>query len=49
MFLLEEAGVAVVPGAAYGLSPFFRMSIATALETIEGGCRRIAIAVAGLR
>jgi aspartate aminotransferase len=45
MFLLEEAGVAVVPGAAYGLSPFFRMSIATALETIEDGCRRIAMAV----
>ena len=48
MFLLEQAGVAVVAGTAYGLSPFFRMSIATALETLEEGCARIAAAVATL-
>ena len=49
MFLLEEAGVAVVAGSAYGLSPFFRMSIATGQDTIEEGCRRIRTAVASLR
>ena len=33
MYLLESVGVAVVAGAAYGLSPYFRLSIATSLET----------------
>ncbi len=28
-YLLEEAHVAVVPGSAFGLSPFFRISYAT--------------------
>lgn len=48
MYLLESQGVAVVAGTAYGLAPFFRMSIATALETLEEGCSRIATAVAAL-
>ena len=48
MFMLEQAGVAVVAGAAYGLSPFFRMSIATSLENLEEGCRRMADAVSVL-
>ncbi|MDO7928009.1 aspartate transaminase [Pseudomonas sp. KFB-139] len=48
MYLLESQGVAVVAGTAYGLAPFFRMSIATALETLEQGCSRIATAVAAL-
>ena len=48
MYLLEGVGVAVIAGVAYGVSPYFRMSIATSLETIEEGCRRIAKAVAGL-
>ena len=34
MHLLESAGVAVVAGAAYGLSPYFRVSIATSIETL---------------
>jgi aspartate aminotransferase len=49
MFLLEHGGVAVVPGTAYGLSPYFRLSIATSIEVLEDGCRRIAAAVAALR
>jgi aspartate aminotransferase len=49
MYLLESEGVAVVAGTAYGLSPYFRLSIATAIETLEEGCTRIARAVAALR
>jgi len=39
--LLEETGVAVVHGAAFGLSPFFRISYATAEKTLEEACKRI--------
>lgn len=49
MFLLEHGGVAVVAGAAYGLSPYFRMSIATSLDILQDGCARIEAAVASLR
>jgi len=49
MYLLESEGVAVVAGTAYGLSPYFRLSIATSIETLEEGCKRIARAVAALR
>jgi aspartate aminotransferase len=49
MYLLESEGVAVVAGTAYGLSPYFRLSIATSIETLEEGCTRIARAVAALR
>jgi aspartate aminotransferase len=48
MYLLESEGVAVVAGAAYGLSPYFRLSIATSIETLDEGCKRIARAVAAL-
>ncbi|OZI68657.1 aminotransferase class I/II-fold pyridoxal phosphate-dependent enzyme [Bordetella genomosp. 1] len=48
MFLLDEAGVAVLDGGAYGLSPYLRLSFATDLATIEEGCRRIAAACARL-
>ncbi|MCY1371347.1 hypothetical protein D9M69_584860 [compost metagenome] len=41
MFLLDTAGVAVLDGAAYGLSPYLRLSFATSMENIEEGCRRI--------
>lgn len=40
-YLLEEAGVAVVHGAAFGLDPYFRISYATATELLEEACRRI--------
>ena len=49
MYLLESQGVAVVAGTAYGLAPFFRMSIATDITTLDEGCSRIAAAVATLR
>jgi aspartate aminotransferase len=39
--LLEETGVAVVFGAAFGLSPNFRISYATADETLREACSRI--------
>ena len=39
--LLDEEGVAVVHGAAFGLSPFFRLSYACSNEQLEEACRRI--------
>lgn len=48
LYLLESEGVAVVAGTAYGLSPYFRMSIATSIEILDEGCKRIARAVARL-
>jgi aspartate aminotransferase len=39
--LLDEEGVAVVHGAAFGLSPFFRISYATSNALLEEACRRI--------
>jgi aspartate aminotransferase len=39
--LLEREGVALVFGAAFGLSPFFRISYATSNENLEEACRRI--------
>ncbi|BCH22300.1 pyridoxal phosphate-dependent aminotransferase [Mesorhizobium sp. L-8-3] len=41
MWLLEEAGVAAVPGSAFGLAPYFRISFATATEKLEAACTRI--------
>ncbi len=39
--LLEEKGVAVVFGAAFGLSPNFRVSYATSDEALKEACTRI--------
>jgi aspartate aminotransferase len=39
--LLADEGVAVVHGAAFGLSPFFRISYATGIKALEEACRRI--------
>ena len=39
--LLETEGVAVVFGEAFGLSPFFRISYATANTVLEEACSRI--------
>ena len=38
---LMDHGVAVVVGAAYGMSPYFRMSIATEMPSLEEACRRM--------
>jgi aspartate aminotransferase len=47
--LLEETGVAVVFGAAFGLSPNFRVSYATSETVLEEACRRIQSFCAGLK
>jgi aspartate aminotransferase len=47
-FLLDEARVAVVPGAAFGLDSFVRISYATSMERLHEGIRRIEAAVAKL-
>jgi aspartate aminotransferase len=39
--LLEAEGVSVVFGAAFGLSPFFRISYATSNALLEDACTRI--------
>jgi aspartate aminotransferase len=41
IYLLEEVGVASIHGAAYGMSPYFRLSIATGTDVIEEACNRI--------
>lgn len=48
-YLLEAVGVAVVHGAAFGLSPHFRISYATGYETLEKACARIQEACAAVR
>jgi aspartate aminotransferase len=47
--LLEEGHVATVFGAAFGMSPYLRISYATDEAALAEGCRRIASFVAGLR
>jgi aspartate aminotransferase len=47
--LLNDEGVAVVFGAAFGLSPFFRISYATSTEVLEDACGRIQRFCGGLR
>ncbi len=48
LFFLREAGVAVIDGGSYGLSPYVRFSFATATEVIEQGMDRLAAAVGAL-
>jgi aspartate aminotransferase len=47
--LLEEQHVATVFGAAFGMSPYLRISYATDDATLEAGCARIAAFVSALR
>ena len=47
--LLEEQHVATVFGAAFGMSPYLRLSYATDDDSLRAGCARIAAFVAGLR
>ncbi|HZS81494.1 MAG TPA: pyridoxal phosphate-dependent aminotransferase, partial [Stellaceae bacterium] len=47
-YLLEAEGVAVVQGAAFGLSPHFRISYATSTEALKEACTRIQRACAAL-
>jgi aspartate aminotransferase len=48
-YLLAEGHVSSVPGAAYGLSPFFRISTATSDDILEEAIARIGRTVATLR
>jgi aspartate aminotransferase len=47
-YILEEEGVAAVQGVAFGLSPHFRVSYATATDLLEDACQRIQRACAAL-
>jgi aspartate aminotransferase len=49
MYLLESHEVAVIQGAAFGLSPAFRISFATSYQQLEEACDRIAAGCAALR
>ena len=48
-YLLEAEGVAAVHGEAFGLSPYFRISYATATEVLEDACARIRRACEALK
>ena len=48
-YILEEAKVALVPGRAFGLSGYFRLSYAYSMSELQEGCSRISDAVASLR
>ncbi len=45
---LLDGGVSLVHGAAYGLSPYVRVSFATSMANLEESCRRIAAAFSQL-
>ncbi len=47
-YLLDAEGVAAVHGAAFGLSPYFRISYATSLDLLQEACTRIQRACAAL-
>ncbi len=44
-WFLERAGVACVPGSAFGLDPFLRLSFAAPADSIEKACGRLRGAV----
>ena len=47
-YLLGSEGVAVVHGEAFGLSPHFRISYATATDLLDEACTRIQRACSAL-
>lgn len=47
-YMLESEGIAAVQGEAFGMSPYFRISYATATEVLEDACTRIRRACAAL-
>lgn len=48
LHLLESENLSLLHGAAYGMSPFFRISYAASMETLEEGCARLRRACAAL-
>ena len=47
--ILKDAGIAAVPGSAYELSPFFRISTAASMDVLGQAIDRIATSVAKLK
>ena len=47
-YLLKAGEVAVVPGIAFGLSPYFRISYAASDDMLEDAMKRIAKVTAAL-
>ena len=48
LYLLEQENVATVHGGAYGISPHFRISYASAQDELIEACQRIQRACAAL-
>lgn len=48
-YLLEDANVAIVPGIAFGLEGYFRISYATSKEILTKACEKIASSIAKLQ
>ena len=48
-FLLDHAQVAVVPGTAFGRSPYFRISYAASMELLIKACEKIRNAICKLK
>ncbi|KAJ04202.1 pyridoxal phosphate-dependent aminotransferase [Sulfitobacter mediterraneus] len=48
-YLLDAAGIAAVPGSAYELSPYFRLSTATSAEVLDKAMTRLAEATSKLK
>ncbi|MFK7835426.1 MAG: pyridoxal phosphate-dependent aminotransferase [Sulfitobacter sp.] len=48
-YILQDAGIAAVPGSAYELSPFFRISTAASMDVLDHAMDRIATSVAKLK
>ncbi|MBS0236634.1 MAG: pyridoxal phosphate-dependent aminotransferase [Proteobacteria bacterium] len=48
-YLLEEAQIAVVPGAAFGIPGFLRISYPVSEQVIESACNRIARSLSKLK
>jgi len=48
-FLLDHAQVAVVPGTAFGRSPYFRISYASSMELLIKACEKIRNAICKLK
>ncbi len=48
-YILKDADIAAVPGSAYELSPFFRISTAASLDVLDHAMDRIAASVSKLK
>lgn len=49
MYLVEEGGVAVVPGTAFGMAPYLRLAFALSDESLRTACEKIVAACRQLR